>query len=272
MMPALLLHLASAGPKIRVRTAFYGASAAMPNRARNETMRGLVSIPFGEVAKRFCWRPQGVLRLVILSGSGAPSRETWYQQATRAYSGNHRHRYDSPLPINRSGAADYLLLGFFCVTLYYQEELIFFDLLIKRGMFFCVCLTALVAFFVLRRSSGAVSEALLLTLYGCSRRGSTGVWDASSIAFFCEAATLEAGAERMFTTELQASSGEEDFAFSRQIFCLSAIFQTSAEVMFTSGPLTQEKIRTPWFADLEQQGWAAIEQTDAEPTRWEFHL
>ena len=42
-------------------------------------------------------------------------------------------------------APDYLLLGFFCVTLYYQERLIFFDLLIKRGMFFCV--------FVLLRSS-----------------------------------------------------------------------------------------------------------------------
>lgn len=31
---------------------------------------------------------------------------------------------------------DYLLLVFFCVTLYYEERLLFFDLLMKRGAFF----------------------------------------------------------------------------------------------------------------------------------------
>ena len=35
---------------------------------------------------------------------------------------------------------DYLVLGFFCVTLYYKERLVFFDLLIKRGAFFAVAL------------------------------------------------------------------------------------------------------------------------------------
>jgi two-component sensor histidine kinase len=38
---------------------------------------------------------------------------------------------------------DYLLLAFFCVTLYYEERLMFFDLLIKRGAFFAVALLGL---------------------------------------------------------------------------------------------------------------------------------
>jgi two-component sensor histidine kinase len=38
---------------------------------------------------------------------------------------------------------DYLLLAFFCVTLYYEERLMFFDLLIKRGAFFAVALLSL---------------------------------------------------------------------------------------------------------------------------------
>jgi len=42
---------------------------------------------------------------------------------------------------------DYLLLGFFCVTLYYKERLIFFDLLIKRGAFFAVAVAGLTFFF-----------------------------------------------------------------------------------------------------------------------------
>jgi len=33
---------------------------------------------------------------------------------------------------------DYLVLTFFCVTLYYNERLVFFDFLIKRGTFFAV--------------------------------------------------------------------------------------------------------------------------------------
>jgi len=40
---------------------------------------------------------------------------------------------------------DYLLLAFFCVTLYYEERLIFFDVLIKRGTFFAVGVLGLTA-------------------------------------------------------------------------------------------------------------------------------
>src|SRR5437016_5311648 len=43
---------------------------------------------------------------------------------------------------------DYLVLGFFCVTLYYKERLVFFDLLIKRGVFFALALVALTLFFL----------------------------------------------------------------------------------------------------------------------------
>src|SRR6185369_12401691 len=44
-------------------------------------------------------------------------------------------------------APDYLLLCFFAVTLYYNEKLVFFDLLIKRGAFFAVGLVSLTLFF-----------------------------------------------------------------------------------------------------------------------------
>jgi two-component sensor histidine kinase len=44
---------------------------------------------------------------------------------------------------------DYLLLAFFCVTLYYEERLMFFDLLIKRGAFFAAALLGLPAILML---------------------------------------------------------------------------------------------------------------------------
>ena len=255
MIPALLLHLASQGRKSRVRTAFYGASAAMAIALAMDDA-GLVSIPFGELAPAILLATASVLGLILLSVR-MHRQGTWYRVllvltlATTAIGMIRR----SPLT---DLAPDYLLLGFFCVTLYYQERLIFFDLLIKRGMFFCVCLTALVAFFVLRRSSDPLAGALLLTPLWL-----LAPWIDRRLGRFVDRVFLrrrysEAEAERMFTTELQASSGEEDLR-SRVECCLSAIFQTSAEVMFTSGPLTQEKNPHAMVADLEQHGWAAVE-------------
>src|SRR5262249_36619909 len=60
-------------------------------------------------------------------------------------------------------APDYLLLAFFCVTLYYQERLVFFDLLIKRGAFFAVAFVSITALLLLARIANAVGIALLLT-------------------------------------------------------------------------------------------------------------
>jgi hypothetical protein len=41
------------------------------------------------------------------------------------------------------------VLSFFCVTRYYKERLVFFDLLVKRGAFFATALVGLTLFFVI---------------------------------------------------------------------------------------------------------------------------
>src|SRR5262249_41389849 len=60
-------------------------------------------------------------------------------------------------------APDCLFLAFFCVTLYYQERLVFFDLLIKRGMFFTLALAMIGSLLWFVRTPHAVALALILT-------------------------------------------------------------------------------------------------------------
>jgi hypothetical protein len=43
----------------------------------------------------------------------------------------------------------YLVFGFSCVTLYYKERLVFFDLLVKRGAFFATALVGLTLVFAI---------------------------------------------------------------------------------------------------------------------------
>ncbi len=138
---------------------------------------------------------------------------------------------------------DYLVLGFFCVTLYYKERLVFFDLLIKRGAFFALALvgTAVLVAAAPRLFDWLPADwsrpwigALLLTplwllapwVYGRLESGIDRVW--------LDRRYSAADAERQFVRDVQIASNEEDLRV-RAARSLSGIFQAPAEVRFAAG-------------------------------------
>jgi signal transduction histidine kinase len=139
---------------------------------------------------------------------------------------------------------DYLVLAFFCITLYYKERLVFFDLLVKRGAFFALALVGLAAFFdaeprVAQRMglawSGPWMAALLLTPFWLMAP-----WIYARLALAIDRTWLRrrysaADAERRFTHAIQAAAGEDDLR-TRSESCLSDIFQTAAIVRFKPAP------------------------------------
>jgi signal transduction histidine kinase len=255
MIPALLAHLGSQDRKSRLRAAFYGVSALLAAALALDDA-GLVSVPFAELAPAVLLASASALGLYILSVRERRQR-AWYRvlfivTLAAAAAGMVRR---SPLT---DLAPDYLLLGFFCVTLYYQERLIFFDLLIKRGMFFGFALASLMAFFVLRHSSDPLAAAILLTPLVL-----LAPWIDKRLGRFIDRVFLrrrysEAEAERLFNSELQAASSESDLR-ARAEHCLAAIFQARAEVKFVAWAPSEAQDPHPMFADLRQQGWVQVE-------------
>ncbi|HUI57731.1 MAG TPA: histidine kinase [Bryobacteraceae bacterium] len=157
---------------------------------------------------------------------------------------------------------DYLVLGFFCVTLYYKERLIFFDLLIKRGAFFALGLVGLILFFL--AAPGAFQSlaedwsrpwiaALLLTpfwllgpwLYGRLGRAIDHAWLRRRYS--------APDAERRFVSDVQSAATEQELQ-SRATESLAEIFQTSAEVEFTATGIAPAAEDGSLLAELEHQG------------------
>ena len=137
---------------------------------------------------------------------------------------------------------DYLVLSFFCVTLYYQERLVFFDLLIKRGAFFAVALVVLTLFFALASriferlpldwSRPWICALLLLPFW------LMGPWIYRRLEQSIDQVWLRrryspADAERQFVHDIQVAVTEEDLR-RRATGSLSDIFRAAAEVGFTS--------------------------------------
>ena len=163
---------------------------------------------------------------------------------------------------------DYLVLGFFCVTLYYKERLVFFDLLIKRGAFFAVALVGTTILFAAAPHffdrlpadwSRPWIGALLLTplwllapwVYGQLESGIDRAWLHRRYSV--------ADAERQFVADVQASSTEEDLRV-RAARSLTGIFQAAAEVRFAAGPPPSQP--EGLARELERQGspmgWMAL--------------
>jgi signal transduction histidine kinase len=255
MLPPLLVHLVSQVRKSRVRSGFYGVSAAVAI-ALGLDDAGLVSIPFAELLPAVMLAAASALGLILLSVPDRRQR-AWYRvllglTGAAAVAGM---LYRSPVT---ELAPDYLLLGFFCTTLYYQERLVFFDLLIKRGLFFCVALVALTAFFVLSHSPDALAAALLVTPLWL-----LAPWADRRLGHIVDRVFLRrryspADAERFFTGELQVASGEDDLRL-RAERSLAAIFQAHAEVRFAPGTPVQGEEPHAMVADLRQSGWAAVD-------------
>ena len=130
-------------------------------------------------------------------------------------------------------APDYLLLAFFGVSLYYRERLVFFDLLVKRGVFLAVGLVILAGAFALRQprdwSPWSYAAGWLL------------LWLASPWIYTRVARTIDhvwlrrpyspAEAERQFIRDIQAAVTVEDLR-ARAGASLGGIFQSPAAVRF----------------------------------------
>jgi signal transduction histidine kinase len=130
---------------------------------------------------------------------------------------------------------DYLVLAFFCVSLYYRARLAFFDLLVKRGLFFLAGLVMLTAWFAAagpitaRADWNAVIIALLLLpfwlvgpwIYRVVERAVDRVWLRRRYS--------AADAERQFLQDVQASANEDDLR-TRASSSLGEIFQAAVTV------------------------------------------
>jgi signal transduction histidine kinase len=138
---------------------------------------------------------------------------------------------------------DYLVLTFFCVTLYYNERMVFFDFLIKRGAFFAVALVVLTAAFVL--SSGFVDRlpadwsrpwlcALLLLPFWLAAPAIYH-WLERAIDHICLRRRYSpADAERRFVHAIQIAAGDDDLR-RRAAESLQDIFQAPAGVSLSPG-------------------------------------
>lgn len=134
---------------------------------------------------------------------------------------------------------DYLLLAFFSVTLYYEERLMFFDLLIKRGAFFALALLGLPPVLMLGfRIAGATvswEQCWLCSLFAAP------LWLIAPWGFHRIEAAIDRGwlrrrfslpdAEQRFIHDVQIASTEADLQ-SRASASLREIFQAPARISF----------------------------------------
>ncbi len=157
---------------------------------------------------------------------------------------------------------DYLLLAFFCVTLYYSQRLAFFDLLIKRGALFGLCLAALTVWFAfepraLERLAPDWTRpwvaALLLTPFWL-----VAPWIHARLTRAIDRGWLgrrytAIEAERRFVEAVQPAGDEQDLR-SRAVAGLTEIFGASAEVAFDAGAAPVGGLT----AALAPRGWIAV--------------
>jgi len=141
--------------------------------------------------------------------------------------------------------ADYLLLVFFCVTLYYEERLMFFDILIKRGTFFAAGLVGLTVISMLGFHLAGVQPAdqsqldwtrawiwaLLLAPFWL-----IAPWTYRRIEHAIDRGWLRrryshADAEQRFIRDVQVAATEEDLR-ARAAASVQDIFQAPARVSF----------------------------------------
>jgi signal transduction histidine kinase len=127
---------------------------------------------------------------------------------------------------------DYLLLAFFCVTLYYKERLVFFDLVLKRGVFLALSLLVLAALLAIRPATAWAQWLVLGPLWLAAP------WIYELLARRIDRVWLRrrytaVEAERLFVAAVQAAENEEDLR-TRAARALHEIFDAPADVRFSS--------------------------------------
>ncbi len=166
---------------------------------------------------------------------------------------------------------DYLVLSFFCVTLYYKERLVFFDLLIKRGAFFAVALVGLTLSFMLGPgifdrfpsdwSRPWISALLLIPFW------LMGPWIYGRLSHAIDRVWLRRpyspeDAERQFVRDVQVSATQQDLR-TRAIQSLADIFQAPADVRLGAALTPPADPEGGLIAELHQHraslGWVILE-------------
>jgi len=162
---------------------------------------------------------------------------------------------------------DYLLLAFFCATLYYRERLVFFDLLVKRGLFFGAGLVVLTACFavgsrLLFRSewNPAILALLLLPFW------LAGPWifqhlDRAVDRLWLRRRYSAADAEREFEQRVLVCASEPELR-SCAAAALGEIFQAPVSVEFSglSSPETEvEALTATIIAGGSRMGYIVVE-------------
>ena len=137
--------------------------------------------------------------------------------------------------------ADYLLLALFCVCLYYRERLVFFDVLMKRGVFLSLGLAALAAAVVLvtwplLALPDAAFPWLYVFIFG---------WLAGPVAYRAVTRAVDrlwlrrpysaVEAEREFIRAIQSASTGTELQ-ERASRSLAGIFQAPVEVCLDGAP------------------------------------
>lgn len=224
MIPPLLLHLVYREEQCRLawlRNGFY-AIAIVVAVAMGGVDAGLLPAAWAdrlESAPALLLGAAGLLGLVLqgLSGRRRDIAERRYRAWTRVLLCLMLQTSAATL-LQLSPAVrllpDYLLLTFFCVTLYYKERLVFFDLVLKRGVFLAFSLVVLATLFLVRPAT-AWGQWLVLAplwlagpwIYGLLARTIDRVW--------LRRRYTAAEAERRFVAAVQAAENEGDLRARR---------------------------------------------------------
>jgi len=128
-------------------------------------------------------------------------------------------------------AADFLVLAFFCVTLYARERVLFFDLLIKRGAFLVCAWAALFALLAAAHVPDRLTVLLLLTPLWLLAPWVDSLLGRAVDRFFLRRRHSPLEAERLVLRQSQAADSEEDLR-RRVEAGLAEVFACTAEARF----------------------------------------
>jgi hypothetical protein len=253
LVPPLLLHMIleteASGlrePRLwrRILTGFYIASAACAvTRALNET--GWLLTPAGDALD------DSPAALLAAGGAMGILLQAASRRTPRAGERTHRRRILAVLVLivlsataTLAGAGiaaplpDYLLLVFFCLTLYHSERLVFIDLLVKGGLYVAVGILILASLLLMGLhfpdpSQAAQYYAMTLSVLVLWL---VGPWIYGRVASTVDRRLLgrpysAADSERRFIRAIQAVGSEEELR-ECAAQSLGEIFQAPATVQF----------------------------------------
>jgi two-component sensor histidine kinase len=228
LVPPLLFHLVSQGRNRPVTFTFYGLSVAVSLALVLDDL-SLMDMPARDQAPAVLLAAAGGLGLVFLDRRDRRLC-LWYRLLLGLTVAAALASLLSVSPVAVL-APDYLLLAFFCVTLYYRERLIFFDLLIKRGIFFCFGAMILALTLWAAHVPGRVTIVLVLAPLWLLAPWADSVLARLVDRFFLRRRYSPAEAERLVLAELQLAATEDDLR-ARAARSLSDVFGCVAEVQF----------------------------------------